>query len=240
MHKVLVPLAILELAENTIGPLHSARETYIRKMVANGILPIFVSGLMPKEAIDELYAMTEGVLAMGGSDIDPVRYGETPHPKTEVKEPLRDELELYVARKALEDRKPFLGICRGEQILAVVAGGTLVQHVPDIAPDENHFAASYDELSEERHVIRVEEGTRLRAILGREEVPVNSGHHQSVKDPGKDLRVAAASPAGIVEAIEHRDPDYFCLGVQCHPEALNGDTDEIFKAFAESLDKKRA
>ncbi len=231
-------MAILVQDNGKIGPLHFARETYIRKMAKYGLLPIFVSGAMPREMVDELYDMTAGVLCMGGTDIDPKLYGEEMHPKTEAKEPLRDELEIYVIQKAMADNKPFLGICRGLQALAVAAGGKLVQHVPEIATEE-HGATGYDDLGDgsKGHSINVRPGSFLHQLVGKDEIRVNTAHHQAVSEPGRGLSVSATAPDGVIEAIENGDSAYFCMGVQSHPEAAEGELEPVFKAFAEAIAK---
>src|SRR3989338_10075560 len=152
MKKVLVPLAILPQTD-AATPLHFVRETYVKKLAKHSLLPIFVSSASPREVADELYALTDGLFYTGGSDFDSAHYGETPHPKTHIKEPARDKLEIYLLKRALHDKKPFLGICRGCQALAIASGGSLHQHVPDIADGENHDPAeSYDGIrSAEKH-----------------------------------------------------------------------------------------
>ncbi len=230
-------MAVLKLAPDTIAPLHFARETYIKKLLAYGLEPVFVSPLFPKALVDRAYADANGVLCMGGTDIDPRNYGAEAHPSTEAGEPLRDELELYIAKKAIADKKPFLGICRGCQVLAVAAGGSLEQHVPDVAPNEAHGVGeggTYDTIrTQERHGTRIAHGSKAFKLLGAA-VPMPSGHHQAVKDPGDEMLVTGVSPAGIVEIIEHRDPSYFCFGIQGHPEVEAGPLEPVFKAFAEA------
>ena len=237
--KVFVPLAILKLSPTTIAPLHFARETYIKKLAQYGLEPVFVSALFSDEMVEDAYRASSGVFLMGGSDIDPKRYGDAPHAKAEVNEPARDELEIGVIRRALEDRKPIFAICRGVQALAVASGGSLYQHVPDIAPQEDHGARSYDDLAtREKHPVILEEGSRVRALLGKDWIMVNSAHHQAVKDPGKDLAVSGRSPGNVTEILEHVDPAYFCFGVQSHPETeVSGDLEPLFGAFRDAVEK---
>ena len=161
----------------------------------------------------------DGILLPGGGDVQPSFYGEAVHPAFDAAEPGRDEYELELARRATEADVPLLAICRGIQVLNVARGGTLVQHIPDIADALNHtlkepsFAIAHD--------IWVAEGSLLERLLRErlddDTLAVNSRHHQSVKAVGDGLVVTATAPDGIVEAVE--DPGRrFCVGVQWHPE----------------------
>lgn len=117
-------MATISLAENSIAPLHFARETYIKKLLEYNLIPVFLTPLLKEEMVNVLYSECEGVMLMGGNDYDPAFYNEVKHERTEPKEPVRDRIEQYDLRKTLEDKKPYLGICRGCQALAIAAGGT--------------------------------------------------------------------------------------------------------------------
>lgn len=221
MKKVLVPLALTLESPNAPQPIHFARETYIQKLVAHGLTPIFISPVMSEAMIDSLYAETGGLLLMGGSDINPELYAASKHAKTEPGDIRRDQCEIRLVRKAIADRKPILGICRGHQILVVATGGTLIQHIPDVYPTENHadVQSYYDMLKPEHgHPITIVPGTKVTNLIGTSDIVVTSAHHQAAGTIGPDFRVAGTSPAGVIEIIEHTDPDYFCFGVQSHPE----------------------
>ncbi len=127
----------------------------------------------------------------------------------------RTEAELALLRGAIERDMPVLGICGGQQLLAVALGGSLIQHIPDSVPD----ALAHEQPNprhEAGHAVRVEPGTLLARIVGTGAMQVNSSHHQAVRDPGRG-RVNALAGDGVVEGIE--DPAArFCLGVQWHPE----------------------
>jgi putative glutamine amidotransferase len=167
----------------------------------------------------DIVRAVDGILLPGGGDVQPSLYGEAVHPAFDAAEPGRDEYELELARRAAEADVPLLAICRGIQVLNVARGGTLVQHIPDIADALNHtlkepsFAIAHD--------IWIAEGSLLERLLRErlddDTLPVNSRHHQSVKAVGDGLVVTATAPDGIVEAVE--DPGRrFCVGVQWHPE----------------------
>ena len=239
MKKVLVPLATLNLEENSFAPLHFVRETYIKKLLKYGLAPLFISPLTPTKIADELYNECDGVLLTGGSDFNPTLYKEKPHPKTEARELARDKFELEVIKKVLTDRKPFLGICRGCQALAIASGGSLHQHVPDIAPEETHSKInSYAEIADNETEVQIDKKSRLYGLLRKEKITVRCGHHQAVKTLGKNFKAVGFSLAGIIECVEYIDPSFFCFAVQSHPEIEeNGDLEPLFEAFSSSVTK---
>ena len=127
-------------------------------------------------------------------------------------------------------RSAVFGICGGQQLLNVVLGGSLIQHIPDeVAAPLAHEQPN--PRTEPGHVVYVTEGTLLRHIVGARELPVNSAHHQAVKALGPGVKVNAVAPDGVIEGIE-RDGGAFCLGVQWHPEYAISDGDrKLFSAF---------
>jgi len=175
-----------------------------------------------------------GVLLTGGVDVDPALYGEAAHPTVEI-DKTRDDYELALARLALERDLPLLAICRGAQVLNVAAGGTLFQDLPSQHPSaiahsitqpKNHIA----------HDVAIAPRTCLAALLApgagaaaAASLPVNSRHHQAVKDVAPQFVVSAVAPDGVIEAIE-RPSSTFCVGVQWHPE--NFATGEFAGLFA--------
>ncbi len=238
MLKVLVPMEIHQ--DNPLIGIHGARPTYIEKLIKNNLMPIFISPLSTQKMINEAYNMTSGVYFIGGEDWNPALYGQKKHPKTFVGEPERDKIELPILKRALKDKKPFLGLCRGSQGLAIATGGTLMQHVPDAFPTENHNPnKTYDDLlTSARHDILIDPTSKAYKIMKIKKTKVNSYHHQAVDTVGNTLRVAAKSPAGVTEIIEHIDPNYFCMGFECHPEAdKNGPFEKIFAEFAKEIKK---
>ena len=177
-----------------------------------------------------------GVLLAGGGDVLPSMYGEAAHRTFVAAEPGRDEYELELVRRALEADLPVLAICRGIQVLNIALGGTLVQDIPSEVPNalphnvrEPRVAIAHDvwmssgSLLERLMRERIEEG---------DEVPVNSRHHQAVKQLGTGLVVSGTAPDGVIEAVE--DPARrFCLGVQWHPENFyrTGEFSPLFEGF---------
>jgi putative glutamine amidotransferase len=193
----------------------------------------------PRKVVREI----DGVLLTGGGDVDPVFYGEERHPETHDAEPGRDEFELDLARRAMEEDLPLLAICRGAQVLNVAAGGTLVQDIPShVATELSHSVA--EPRNAECHEISIEPGTQLAHALGRSvqgacSCRVNSRHHQSVGRPGKGLTVCATATDGIVEAIELPDAR-FCIGVQWHPENFwqTGEFRSLFDEFVRAASER--
>src|SRR5919201_1155018 len=167
-----------------------------------------------QDGIDETLDAVDGLIFSGGGDLDPTLYGHEPHPETTRVHPERDRGELALLEAALARDMPVLAICRGSQVLNVVRGGDLVQHLPDVVGDEKH---KHTPGTFADHDVALEHGTRLAALLG-DRAPVKSHHHQGFGRLGEGLRVAAHAEDGTVEAVE--DPSQrFAVGVLWHPEA---------------------
>jgi gamma-glutamyl-gamma-aminobutyrate hydrolase PuuD len=172
------------------------------------------------------------VLLMGGTDVNPSRYGESAQPETDAPDNERDEAEFGVMGQAMGANVPVLAICRGLQLLNVYCGGTLVQHLPSAAKHDVE-AADY---SEAAHGVNIEAETLLARIAGTTHWRVNSRHHQAVAKIGTGLRLSARAEDGTVEALE--DPGKrFVVGVQWHPEdqaPRDGEQRKLFESFAEA------
>ncbi len=171
----------------------------------------------PSALIAQILRLCAGVVITGGAfDIHPARYGQTVETRLDRVDEGRTGLELELASACLSTDTPLLGLCGGMQILAVAAGGTLVQDISAEIPDALEHEQPTDP-AESWHPVLLERG-HLRAAYGRREIAVNSTHHQAVRDPGR-LRITGRSPDGVVEAIE-LDEHPFAVGVQWHPELL--------------------
>ena len=169
--------------------------------------------LLPPENDARALDRLDGLVLVGGADVDAARYGAEPHETADVPRTTRDESELALYRRARELGMPVLGICRGLQVMAVAHGGSLVQNLPDVEGSIVHRerpGAFVD------HGARFEAGSLAAAVFGTEPLVVNSSHHQSVDSPG-DLTVTGWAPDGTIETCEDPTTD-FCLGVQWHPE----------------------
>jgi putative glutamine amidotransferase len=210
------------------------RDDYVRAVEkAGGLVLVLAPGTADDAPV--LLDHLDGLLTTGGADIDPGLYGETPHETVTRVIPERDALELALSREALRRDLPLLAICRGHQVLNVAIGGTLVQDLPSQWKGAINHDPEVERWSP-AHDVRILPGTRLREILGRDRVAVNSFHHQAVKEPGQGAVVSAYSEGDdVVEAIEipgHR----LALGVQWHPEAF-WDKDGSFQPLFEALVK---
>jgi putative glutamine amidotransferase len=210
-------------------PWYAIRENYCAAVRAAGGLPILLPH-DPDAAAAYLDRIDGLVVTGGGFDVDPALFGATRRHATVKTKDRRTAFELAVTRQALARDMPVLGICGGQQLLNVVLGGTLIQHIPDEVPN-CLLHRQPNPRSEPGHHVSVIAGTLLFQVIGATTLAVNSAHHQAVKDVGPGVIVDAVAEDGVVEGIEH--PDHrFCLGVQWHPEYLIGDGDRrIFRAF---------
>ncbi len=173
----------------------------------------------------------DGVVVTGGAfDVDPTYYGGGPAHATVITKDRRTAFEFAVTKGALDQDKPVLGICGGQQLLHVVLGGKLIQHIPDAIADSLAHEQP-NQRNEPGHIVRVAKGTQLHGIVGADELQVNSAHHQAAADAPSGIVVNAVAPDGVIEGIEA--PRYrFCIGVQWHPEFLISDGDaRLFRAF---------
>jgi putative glutamine amidotransferase len=177
----------------------------------------------------------QAVLLPGSpADVDPAKYNAPKHEKTEKSDPPRDTVDELLLQDAYNMRKPILGICYGLQILNVYRSGTLVQHIETRV---NHEAGRNVPVA---HMATIEPNSELARIVGKQELPVNSSHHQSAGKIGDGLRVVAQCPAdGIIEAIEGTNPDHFVLAVQWHPERSFDDDSPSQKIFAALIEAAR-
>ena len=213
-------------------PWYALRANYTQALDAAGGVPVALPhdpGLAP-HLLDRIDAL---VVTGGAFDVDPGLYGEHDRHATVTLKEQRTAAELALVRGALARDMPVLGICGGQQLLAVALGGTLLQHIPDSVPDalEHEQPNPRDQAG---HTVTLVPGTLLHRIAGADTMQVNSAHHQAVKGAGKFAVVNATAPDGVIEGIE--DPRYgFCLGVQWHPEFLIDPADaRIFAAFVQA------
>jgi putative glutamine amidotransferase len=178
--------------------------------------------------------MVDGVLISGGADVDPVTYGaENTHSiKTST---AVDQFEIAVALAARDQRKPVLAICRGLQLLNVALGGTLRQEVTSEGGVHDLITRDHELMSSRRHVVRFDEGSVFAEIYGAAEAKVNTLHHQGIDVLAPDLVAEGQTDDGLIEAVSY-DGDWWALGVQWHPERMEGEHQRIFGVFAEALD----
>lgn len=209
---------------------------YLSALKAAGAAPVVIGlGESPTEVARTL-ATVHGVLLPGSKyDIDPQAYGETRAPACNDADPARAAVDELLLQDAFNLRKPVFGICGGMQALNVWRNGSLIQDLPTRGKSAVNHAAGRE--VEHAHEIRVEHSSRMTLIAPPTSAPVsvNSSHHQAVKVPGDNLRIAAVCPDdGVIEAIELHSPDHFALGVQWHPErtySTSGLSQALFRAF---------
>ena len=192
-------------------------DTYLRAVTsAGGLAMLFTPSGVLLDAVSRVIEMVDGVVLVGGGDLDPACYVGADDGRTGPTDPLRDEVEIAVARACIETGVPLLGICRGLEVLNVACGGDLIQHVPDVTGTSTHLATSG---VFERHPVYLDEGSRAAALAGAEDIVVDSHHHQAVGRLGVGLRVTGRAPDGIVEAVEAVTAGgAYAVGVQWHPE----------------------
>jgi putative glutamine amidotransferase len=213
-------------------PWYALRANYAEAIAEAGGLPVALPH--HPEMAESLVGRLDALVVTGGAfDLPPDLYGEAEaHPTVTLKAG-RTEAELALVRAALARNLPVLGICGGQQLLAVALGGTLVQHIPDAVPT----ALPHEQPNprdQPSHAVFLEPGTLLHRIVGRDTMQVNSSHHQAVRDPGPHAVVNARAPDGLIEGVE--DPRYrFCLGVQWHPEfRIDPGDRRLFAALVEA------
>ncbi len=213
-------------------PWYALRENYMDSLSDAGAAPVALPHL-PGRA--ETYLdLIDGLLITGGAfDVDPAMYGGGAKHETVNLKQRRTRFEWAITTAVLNANLPVLGICGGQQLLNVILGGTLIQHIPDAVPG----ALAHEQPNprdEPGHDIKIKEGTLLRQIVGKATMAVNSAHHQAVDMVGPGVVVSAQAPDGVVEAIEHGGYR-FCLGVEWHPEYRVDPADPlILNAFVSS------
>lgn len=214
----------------------SLRRTYTDAILRSGGIPFILPQVNDPATAAEMLSHVDGFMLTGGVDIDPARYGESVLNETVEIDSHRDTVDILYARAALERHLPILAICRGEQLLNVVLGGTLYQDLPTQKPGEIAHRQSEDGKIP-THEITVSEGSMLQRIMGSNKLMVNTFHHQAVKDPSPRVKVTALSPDGVVEAYEFEGKGQWLIAVQFHPEMLVRGDDawlSLFKAFVKA------
>ena len=212
---------------------------YSQAILHSGGAPVIIPAAQDRKSLERILSAVQGLILSGGPDVHPRRYGEEPMAGlAEVDETL-DRMELMAAGLAVERNLPVLGICRGIQVLNVALGGTLYQDIPSQVPESICHTPRSDK-AVNTHTVRIERGSRLHKIIGKHEIWVNGKHHQSVKDLGAGLVVAAQAKDGVIEAVE-LPGKRFVIGVQWHPEGTWRDdlySRELFQDFVRASAKK--
>ncbi|WP_125582744.1 gamma-glutamyl-gamma-aminobutyrate hydrolase family protein [Levilactobacillus cerevisiae] len=232
--RIALPADTLDEATNIINERNAAfaPRPAVEAIVKTGGLPIILPSIDPEDVADYL-PLFDGVVFLGGADVDPTFFGEEPHVRLGKTYRKRDLFEIELLKQAVAANKAILGICRGLQLINVGLDGTLYQ---DLSEDPTarlkHSQAAMG--NQPSHHVTVVSGSTLATLTG-ERPYVNSRHHQAVKDVAPNLRVAATADDQVIEALESRDSDQI-LGVQWHPENMykhHVESRQIFKNFVD-------
>ena len=225
-----------------ITTVHSKNETseslsigmnYIQAIRRAGGLPRLMLVTEETSEIEEQFSSCDGLLFIGGPDIDAHRYGLENHPEMHLLCPEHEDFLMTLAEHAIHHtRKPVLGICLGNQVLNVACGGSLFRHIPEDIPNALQHTRTA-EGQRVRHQVTFTQDSPLKDIFGCEAMETNSSHHQAVNQLGKGLKAIAHTSDGVVEAICGTDSSRFLFGIQWHPEAIQfeGTQLNIFKAL---------
>ncbi len=220
---------------------HFLPHRYCRAVESAGAIPLILPALNSAAALKRLFDLLDGLLISGGDfDIHPRYYGEKPIAALGIIKQERTEFELDLTAAALKRDLPVLGLCGGEQVINVVLGGTLYQDIPTQLPEAGNHQQS-EQKAVGGHRILIHQHTRLKKILRRGSVEVNTTHHQAVKHAGKGLLVNATAEDGLIEGIESESHS-FVMGLQWHPEVLapcHEHQRRIFAAFSAACVRRR-
>jgi putative glutamine amidotransferase len=202
---------------------------YVYALTRAGLVPLLVPPILDPEAACAALDAVRGLVLTGGEDVEPGRYGATPHAKLGETDRARDAVELALITGAERRRLPILAICRGIQILNVALGGTLYQDLASERPGPVDHADT-----RARHGLRIEAGSLLHRTLATGEASVNTRHHQAIREIAPALRATAWAEDGVIEGVERKDPGGpLVLAAQWHPEE---DVEEaLFRGFAEAI-----
>jgi len=210
-------------------------EAYVYAILKAGGVPVLIPSMLAEGGWDTLYKRLDGILFTGGGDIATEHYNGEKHARVTGIDSQRDIVEFSLLRAVVDDGKPFLGICRGIQVVNVGLGGTLYEHLGEQFRSEIDHTYPSNMRTHLVHEVRIEEGSRIADVVGEPILKVNSLHHQGVRDIAPALHATGFAPDGLVEVVEL--PDHpFGLAVQWHPEWLTDQraTANLFKAFVDA------
>ncbi len=211
-------------------------DNYLDAVRQAGAEPVPISLLLSPDELQKLAQTLDGVVLSGSpADVDPARFGAARRPECADPDPDRERTDFALLEHAFAEHKPVLAICFGIQSLNVFLGGTLVQDIPsEIRTQIEHEWEREKGAREPFHAARIELESQLAQLAGADEARVNSSHHQSIKEPGQGLRIAARAPDGVIEAVEWTGDSNWVTGVQWHPERMAA-TDALAQTLFRSL-----
>jgi putative glutamine amidotransferase len=225
-----------EGGDNTYStrPFYALRHNYVDMINKAGGAAVILT--YDYDAIDDYIASLDGVVVVGGYfDIHPKRYGEgdAMHPTVKLND-VRENFEYEFGKKVFKTNLPFFGICNGMQLINVLHGGKVIQHIPDNKDLMDHEQSHHPEFknyAKGYHAVNVAKGSRLHQIVGQDSIDTNSSHHQAAKNAGIGLSAVGHADDGVIEAVEKADHP-FCIGVQWHPEFEVSQADrKLFEEF---------
>jgi len=206
---------------------------YFDSVVAAGGIPVVIPPLEDRNDLNRILDLVDGVVLVGGADLDPRLDGFMLHPSVRLLHARRQEFDRILVRQLSDRRIPTFGIGVGMQLLNVSEGGNVFLHLPEDLPLALPHRDPLDPAH--RHALEVEPGTLMERVYGEGEIRVNSFHHMAVDEVAPGFAVTARSPDGVVEAIESIRPDWFAIGTQFHPESESASALDlrIFEEFLE-------
>ena len=236
----IIGLTIYDGVSKSQLPISAVNTAYVEAVRQMGGIPVLIPNQLADSGWREVFSRLDGILFTGGGDISIDRFRGDQHPAIDEVDHNRDSLEINLFQQAVRDGKPFLGICRGCQLVNVALGGTLYTHIADQLPG----AVKHDWYPDvprntHAHTVQLEEGSRTRQILGESLLQVNSLHHQGIKDLASGLTAVGYAPDRLIEAVEV--PGHpFGFAVQWHPEWLMDQESmrRLFYAFIQASDSK--
>jgi len=207
---------------------------YTTAIFANGGMPIILPLLASPEYFDRIWPLVDGIVLSGcHSDLDPLLYGEAPHPKLGPITEERDRFDWLLLQRAHQERVPLLAICRGFQSLNVFRGGKLMQDIASELPTQVEHEVD-DPRRLHAHAVRLAPASLLNPLPREAILPVNSEHHQALREPGNGLRPIAWAEDGLIEAVQGEEASHYVLGMQWHPERTH-DLDELSRDIFENF-----
>ena len=210
---------------------------YFDAIVKTGGVPIVIPPLEDQADLERILDLLDGLVMVGGADLDPRRDGFMLHPSVRLLDNRRETFDRRLVRMASERRLPLFGIGVGMQLLNLSEGGNLFLHIPEDMPKALPHRDSLDPAH--RHALEVVPGTLMERVYGEGEIRVNSTHHMAIDEVAPGFMVTARCPDGVVEAIESTQSDWFAFGTQFHPESESASALDM-RIFEEFIDGVKA